>query len=429
MKGKTLYLDKDLYEKSQEDFSGLNIKKLTGTVVSSDPEQAACSILYYKNFSKRTFSLTDVDDKTATAITILATALLANVSDCTIYKWGKDYRAEDVNLSYPTSTEIDKLFSELAYLLHMYKDISYTETIITSFSSLTKYIFGYIYQQLERDASPKTLNIAPEFYREIERITNLKSESSTVKGVVFLTSIIYFILKGNEGKFVEYLQFLRKEKSVNISRINRPLTTLKGERFNLLYEWNVVCSNTDMETLLGDDWSDLMKRQRKLFDEYRRGKDTTPDLKKIEAEIQSCTGSSKAVVYSRQKRLHNYVKHLRETSQGQKSGILKKQTLLPNKSSWRDHCLNTEDKSSLCEITIPLIKGGYIKTESELLPVIIKGKCERSIQALIFAHEDYSSEPWYIRLGNDATNNNDQVKADLALSILQTLESKTFKRS
>jgi hypothetical protein len=426
LKGKTLYLDRELFKQSAEKFGKLNIKKLTGTVVSSNPEHAACNILYYKNFTKKVFSLTDVPDQTARAITTLGEALLSNIDDATIYKWGSDYRVEDVSLNYPISTEVDKFFSELGYLLHMYEDIDYNSTIITSFSPLTRYIFGYVYQTLEREHSPKTLNITPELYTELEKITTLKSVSSTIKGLVFLTSIIYFILKEEKGSFVDFLQFLRKEKSVNLSRINKPLSSLKGQRFNLLHEWNVVCSNYEMSILLGDDWSDLMKRQRKCFDEFRRGKDKIKDLQKIEDEIKNIVGPANVIVYTRQKKLHEYVKHLRETSKGDKSIAGKARTMLPKKAEWRNYCIDKDDKASLCEITIPLMEEGYIKSEQELSPVIVRGKAERSVQTLILTSKSYELEPWYLRVVADAQNESEADRKSAALEILQTLESKTY---
>jgi hypothetical protein len=424
-RGKTLYLDTELFNKASDEIGLLSVKRLTGTVVSSDPERAAMSVLYYKNLSKLVFSLPELEDKTSKFITIIGKLLLSNIPNATVYLWGSDYTAEH-SISYPASTEIETFLSELAYLVQAYKDIDYSQTIITSFGAITRYVFGRIYQQLEGDNSPKTMTLDPTFYRDLEKYANVQSTSSSIRGIAWITSVIYFILKQGKGRFVDYLNFLRKEKSVNITRINKPITTIRSLRLHLLHEWNVVCSGTEMIDLLGKDWSQLMKRQRKTLSDYRRGRDITDDLKQIEEEVKThSTDAERVVVYARQRKLHAWMKERREHLSRQKSEGTS-QTITPTRTDWRQHCVNTGDKLSLCEVTIPLIKKGFISSEEQIKNLIFKATIESSIQSLIWEQEELSADPIYMTL-LATSNDEDTARSirDNALYVLSIFESRT----
>jgi hypothetical protein len=384
LKGKTLYIDKGLYEQARKFITELGIKRLTGTLVSSDPEQAAKSVLFYKNFNNLNFSVPGLRDKTNEFIRSIGMSLIANIPKSNLYIWG-DVEHGEHTLSFPYSTEVETCLSEIAYLCQCYKDIDYNQTIVTSFGATTRFIFGRIYEQLDRDLSSKTLNIDPSFYKDLEKLTGLQGTSATIRGLVWIASLIYFILKNKEGKLVDYLSYLKTEKSVNIARIRRPIATMKSQRINLLHEWNVVCSATELEILLGDDWSDLMKRQRKTLNEIRRGRDKSTDLNSLEEDIKERSeNKERSVIYARQRRLHQFMRTKQEAVLKNQRGDEKRSTITPTKSEWRSHCISTGDKSALCELTIPLLEWEFIESEEQIKSLIFRGMIDNTLLSLVW---------------------------------------------
>jgi hypothetical protein len=427
LKGKTLYFDTVLGNNALEEISKSGIKVLTGNVVSTNTEQASMSVLYYKNFNKKVFSLPELDDKVASLITNICKLLIANIPDSTLYVWSDKY-AREQNISYPASSEVEKFLSEMAYLLHAYKDIDYSQSLITEYSPLTRAVFSRVYDQLERETSSKSFNVTPDLYMELERITGLKSTTSSVKGVVNITALTYHILKNEQdSKLTEFLRFIRSNKNVKIASRKRPIASQKGARINLLHEWNVVNSNTEMESLLGSDWPDLMKRQRKLLAEYRNGTDNIEKQKELNVEVERrANSSSRQVVYARQAQLHSLNKTRREDALKNLKRGEKIPTIMPSKSEWRELCVKRQDNRCLNELIIPLCQANIIESEDQARSLTMKGKIDNSIQSLIWSDSILKEEPIMTYLDDIAGTDESATRREAAKKILVTFAARTY---
>jgi hypothetical protein len=427
LKGKTLYFDTKLGNQALEEISKSGVKMLTGNVVSTNTEQASMSVLYYKNFNKKVFSLPELNDRIASLITNICKLLIANIPDSTLYVWSDEY-ARDQNISYPASSEVERFLSEMAYLLHAYKDIDYTQSVITEYSALTRSIFSRVYEQLERESASKSFNITPDFYMELERITGLKSSTSSIKGVVNITSLVYHILKNEQdSKLTDFLRYIRSNKNVKIASRKRPIASQKGARINLLHEWNVVNSNSEMESLLGSDWPDLMKRQRKLLTEFRNGKDNIEKQKELNMEIEKkANASSRQVVYARQAQLHSLNKTRREDALKNLKRGEKIPTIMPSKSEWRELCVKRQDNRSLNELIIPLCQANIIESEDHARSLTMKGKIDTSIQSLVWKDSVLHAEPIYSFLLDIAESHESAVQKEAAKRIIVAFAARTF---
>jgi len=428
LKGKTLYLDKELYEKSVDLIDNIKIKKLTGTVVSSDPTVAAAAVVYYRNFNAKVFSVPNLQESNCRFMNQVIYLLVSNIEDSTIYEWSNE-DSSNAQLAFPYSSEVEGFLSEITYLCKAYKDIDYQTTIIQNYSALTRYIFGYIYSQIATKESSKQFTISPEWYSEVERITSLSSRSTIIRGISTIAHLIYFVLKEGKGVFVDYLNYLRVEKSVNISRIRRTVNLTKGKQHKLLHEWNVVALSEELEELLGSDWSTLLRDQRKILDGFRTGKTTESNLDQFDSLISNRCGNEVEVIYNRQKKLHAYMKERRSINLDDEKRKRTKTfaTITPRKTEWRNFCISKQDKFSLCTLTIPLIRNGYIKTEREIASFVMKGIIESSFNSIVWNASDIEYEAWYIALAADCNNDENPSTKSRALKIMSQVESLTLK--
>jgi hypothetical protein len=430
MQGKTLYIDREMYENARRKITSLNIKKITGMVVSADPKVAAATVVYYRNFNKKVFSIPKAADKICNFLNDVILLLVSNIPDSTVYEWTEEMTNEAPNVSFPLSTEVERFLSDVTYLCQGYTDVDYKSTIIQSYSPLSRYVFSYVAIQRSRKESSKNFIISPDFYQDIEKITGLQSTVSSVKAIVTIANLIFHILQEDKGQLVEYLKYLKDEKSVNITRIKKNLSSEKGVRHVLLHEWLVVCSNEELVDLLGNEWSRKARDQRRTLDDFRRGKKTSDDLEKIDIDIRELAGNAAQVVYSRQKKLHDFMKIRREqiTESIRKDPSLKRPSITPGRDSWRNLCIERDDKTSLSSITIPLIKAGLINSEKEIKNFLSLGKVNRTLDCLTWTVEQFVAEPWYVALV-DATNDDksDSLKKELALKAVTRIESVTVK--
>jgi hypothetical protein len=430
LQGKTLYIDRELYESARRKITSLNIKKVTGMVVSADPKVAAATVVYYRNFNKKVFSIPKATDKVCNFLNDVILLLVSNVPDSTVYEWTEEMTNEAPNVSFPLSTEIERFLSDITYLCQGYTDVDYKSTIIQTYSPLTRYVFSYISIQRSRKESSKNFIITPEFYQDVEKITGLNSLASSIKAIVTIANLIFHVLQEDKGQFVEYLKYLKDEKSVNITRVKKNLSTEKGARHVLLHEWLVVCNNEELTDLLGNEWSRKSRDQRRVLDDFRRGKKSSVDLEKIDTDIRELAGNAAQVVYSRQKKLHDYMKNRRELllEAIKKDPTLKRVSITPTRDAWRNLCFEKDDKMSLSTITIPLIQAGFISTEKELKSFISLGKTNRTLDALTWTEQQLTAEPWYMALveSTDPDNNN-SLKRELSLKALTRIESVTVR--
>jgi hypothetical protein len=263
---------------------------------------------------------------------------------------------------------------------------------------------------------------------ELERITGLKSTTSSVKGVVNITALTYHILKNEQdSKLTEFLRFIRSNKNVKIASRKRPIASQKGARINLLHEWNVVNSNTEMESLLGSDWPDLMKRQRKLLAEYRNGTDNIEKQKELNVEVERrANSSSRQVVYARQAQLHSLNKTRREDALKNLKRGEKIPTIMPSKSEWRELCVKRQDNRCLNELIIPLCQANIIESEDQARSLTMKGKIDNSIQSLIWSDSILKEEPIMTYLDDIAGTDESATRREAAKKILVTFAARTY---
>lgn len=396
VKGSSQFFNSELFNSGKETFFAANLKKLTGTFVSSDPKKAAHAVLYYKNPAKRVYSAPRIGEKYSQIILGLGTVLLSVMPGVSLYEWDHDMIA-GTNISFPISTAVEEFLSELGYLLRLYDDISYGESQITRFSILTRYIFGILFAELEREHAPKHYAPTPELYKGLEKGTGISARSTTIKGLIWLMTILYEALKCREHDKIKPIWALRASNISNLAKIRKKVRDFRDIRISLLHEWAIVCTNSELNHMFSGKFPELLREQRKAISGRRGGKDTIKELKTLEDIIHKETDSVAPIVYKRQKKLHAFNKTRRENAPKVKGSDDKVEIPPVTRLSWRQHCASQKDFYSLSEISIPLLRAGLISEETQLCfsyqrSFIDKGECT------VYYDASIRNELWFIAL-------------------------------
>jgi hypothetical protein len=309
--------------------SRVEIDTSIAEIISSDPESSSKVIPYYRNNKHRIYSVFETYPDDLEIIQNINLYLIAQIPNASLVRLKYPQPGIKTDLKFSKlgkSTELNKLCSELIYLLRIREDIDYDNSSYKGYSKLASWLFKTVtHFKKNPDKSVIHVVLQPRDHTLIGDI--LKTESNTLVYRAFMQTINLLVMVASLPPTLSSLtkrisQLLGNEIPNLILRKNLSDTT----NIEPYYIWTSITSPEERGVLTKKVGENFFNSQNKLLREFRSSKPTRAheELVKLKAKVDAALPNGvKATLYGRLK-FYNHlkksdeVKKILDSSQGTK---------------------------------------------------------------------------------------------------------------
>jgi hypothetical protein len=281
-------------------------------VISSDPETSSRRIPYYRNNKHRIYSVFEDYPDDLEIIQSLNMYLISQIPKCSLVRipYPKPGLKTDLKFSkLGRTTEINKLVSELIFLLRIREDIDYDNSIYRGYSKLSSWLFKTV--GFYRKMNDKVVHVVLSS-RDHEFLTeNLKTESDTLsyRAIQQTISLLCVIasLPSTLTKITNRVHKLLGNEIPNLV-LRKNLSDISN--IEPYYIWLSVTTPEERGVLTKKVGENFFQTQNKLLRNIRgvssptASKDLVDLKKKVDSNLPNGT---KATIYGRLK-FYNHLK-------------------------------------------------------------------------------------------------------------------------
>jgi hypothetical protein len=286
-------------------------------IISSDPIESSKVIPYYRNLKYRTFSAFDKYPEEFETPQDFNLFLISKIPECTLTRVDWPEAGANSKLKFQKTGniyEINKVISELIFLLRIKENIDYDNSSYKGFSSVTNWLFKKA-NDLKGDATSKVIHVVLQPRDHTFLTSALKVESDSLAYRLFLQTINLIIYLASLPSTDVLIQRIKDFLNNNVEGFLIKRNFTDTTNIEPYYVWMSVLSPEERGIVIKHVGENFFNTQNKLLRKYRSSKPGTSaiELMELKKKVDNLLSNGvKATVYGRLKIYHDIQRNNKE---------------------------------------------------------------------------------------------------------------------